>query len=161
MRKKNKKLFSRLFMIFLSISILVLLPERKAKAEGSMFDSPYVVPYYHMDVDGSWKGYFTISQPLPIDQNRGETVYVCHTYEEYRQTGTSPSYWLSEGTTVETGIQSTLRALMVGEHYYDVKRTGEIPIGKWVVRHRGSSCVHTGSQKGEWMGLAVGVRAGS
>lgn len=47
-----------------------------------------------------------------------------------------------EGTTVNTGNTSSLRALHVGEHYYSIKRSGTIPIGKWVVEHRYAQCIH-------------------
>ncbi len=156
MRKRKNNQLCQILLTFLVICMLALLPKYHAWAEGSMFDSPYVVPYFYMDADGITRKYFTISQPAPIDRNLGETDYICHTYEEYRQAGTSPSFWLPEGTMVETGIESALQAINVGEHYYGVPRTGEIPIGRWVVRHRPSSCVHTGNKKEEWMGLAVG-----
>ena len=135
---------------------VLLLPVGRARAQESMLDSPYVVPYYHQDLGGTWRKYFTISQPLPVDANAGETSYVYHSYEEYAKSGTSPSYWLPAGTTVETGTMSSLRALSVGEHYYSVYRTGEIPVGKWVVRQRNGRCIHTENKKDEWMGIRVG-----
>lgn len=48
-----------------------------------------------------------------------------------------------EGTTISTGITSSVRVLDVGEHYYyDWKRVGDVPIGKWVVEHKFSQCIH-------------------
>ncbi len=52
----------------------------------------------------------------------------------------NPEY--EEGRTVTTGITSTLRALQVGEHYYDYNRTGSIPVGKWVVEWGNAQCIH-------------------
>ena len=142
--------------LVLIILTFLLFPAVKVRAQESMLDSPYVVPYYHEDMDGTWRKYFTISQPLPVDQNAGETGYVWHSYLEYAQSGTSPSYWLPYGTTVETGTPSQLRTLSVGEHYYHVYRTGEIPVGKWVVRQRNGRCVHSENKKSEWRGIRVG-----
>lgn len=52
--------------------------------------------------------------------------------------------WYDKGTTVSTGISSTLRQLKTGEHYYKAEREGEIPIGFWKVRHRPAQCIHNG-----------------
>ena len=140
--------------------LLVLLvcfwPKLSVRAEGSLLDSPYVVPYGYLDTDGTYHNYFTISQPLPVDHNRGESSYVYHSYEEYVDSGTKPSYWLPEGTTVFTGIASSLRELNVGEHYYRVDRTGEVPVGRWIVSWEAGHCVHLGNKTHEWMGLSIG-----
>lgn len=50
--------------------------------------------------------------------------------------------WYEMGTTIETGIGSRLRQPGVGEHIYSHERTDEIPVGKWVVRHRTAKCIH-------------------
>ena len=50
--------------------------------------------------------------------------------------------WYEEGTTVSTGVASSIRALQKGEHYYKVRRDGEIAVGTWKVIHKGSSCCH-------------------
>ena len=152
-KRKHRK---RLWLIAAVTLLLALLPEISSRAEGSMFDSPYVVPYCYVRGDGTIERYFTISQPAPVDENRGENGYVRHTYEEYIKSGTRPSYWYPMGTTITTGIASSLRALTVGEHYYDVHRTGEIPVGKWVVSWERGQCIHSANQKHEWKGLAVG-----
>ncbi len=50
--------------------------------------------------------------------------------------------WYEDGTTISTGISSSVRALKEGEHYFRVRKEGEIPIGKWTVVHGDSSCCH-------------------
>lgn len=153
--KNRKRKKWRGLLLSMVLAVFVLLPGITSRAEGSLFDSPYVVPYYYFK-DGEYEKYFTISQPQPIDYNRGETTYVYHSAKEYIKSNTSPSYWLPSGTTIETGIESSLRSPNVGEHYYDVNRTGEVPIGKWVVEHRPGWCIHDGNETNTWQGLAVG-----
>lgn len=46
------------------------------------------------------------------------------------------------GTTITTGIASSLRSLNEGEHYYKVSKTGAVPVGKWVVEHPAGQCIH-------------------
>ena len=153
---KAKGIKSLAQALALIIFMFILLPAAKVCAQESMLDNPYVIPYYYEDTDGTWRKFFTISQPLPADGNAGETSYVWHGYKEYTRSGTSPSYWLPYGTTVETGIKSQLRDLSIGEHYYDVRRTGEIPVGKWVVRQKNGRCIHSKNKKSEWAGIRVG-----
>ena len=50
--------------------------------------------------------------------------------------------WYHLGTSVETGIASTIRPLREGEHYYKSSRNGRIPIGKWEVLYRTGNCCH-------------------
>ncbi|MBP5733715.1 MAG: hypothetical protein J6W66_07830 [Lachnospiraceae bacterium] len=153
---KAKGIKSLAQALALIIFMFILLPAAKVCAQESMLDNPSVIPYYYEDTDGTWRKFFTISQPLPVDRNIGETSYVWHGYKEYTRSGTSPSYWLPYGTTVETGIKSQLRDLSIGEHYYDVRRTGEIPVGKWVVRQKNGRCIHSKNKKSEWAGIRVG-----
>lgn len=58
-----------------------------------------------------------------------------------------------EGTTVSTGITSSLRGLETGEHYYRAPRSGTVPIGRWEVNHRASQCIHDGYPSGDYLGL--------
>lgn len=51
---------------------------------------------------------------------------------------------------VETGVGATLRALEVGEHYYPVNRTGDVPIEKWVVALSKVNCCHTSYPDASW-----------
>ena len=37
------------------------------------------------------------------------------------------------GTTVATGVTSSLGDLGTGQHYYSYVRTGSVPVSKWVV----------------------------
>ena len=78
-------------------------------------DSVYDSPYVTFSSDG--KAFTT---------NAGDTNYI----------------WYEEGTTISTGISSSVRALSEGEHYYRVRKDGVIPIGKWTVVHKDSSCCH-------------------
>lgn len=48
------------------------------------------------------------------------------------------------GYTVTTGTTSTKEELQTGQHYYDSKREGEIPIEKWVVSYEPGRCIHNG-----------------
>ncbi|MBO5336926.1 MAG: InlB B-repeat-containing protein [Lachnospiraceae bacterium] len=63
-----------------------------------------------------------------------------------------------EGTTISTGITSSVRALEVGEHYYyDWERAGDVPIGKWVVEHKFSQCIHDVHRSDDYyLGLEYG-----
>lgn len=51
--------------------------------------------------------------------------------------------YIPNGTVVSTGIQSSLRALQPGEHYYDKNCVGEIPVGNWKVRYSPGRCIHS------------------
>jgi uncharacterized repeat protein (TIGR02543 family) len=46
------------------------------------------------------------------------------------------------GMTINTGITSSVRSLLTGEHYYKEERSGTAPIGKWVVRFQYAQCIH-------------------
>ena len=51
-------------------AILLIGSGEKVLAEGSMFDSPYVVPYTGIDDDGTERNYFAIRQHQPVDTTR-------------------------------------------------------------------------------------------
>lgn len=46
------------------------------------------------------------------------------------------------GTTVYTGLSSSLPQPGTGEHYYRTARYGEVPVGRWVVEHPPAQCIH-------------------
>ncbi|MDR0949328.1 MAG: hypothetical protein LBM69_07425, partial [Lachnospiraceae bacterium] len=46
------------------------------------------------------------------------------------------------GTTIYTGIQSGVKDLEEGEHYYKSKSSGNAPIGRWTVNHQYAQCIH-------------------
>lgn len=50
--------------------------------------------------------------------------------------------WYEEGVIVDTGIESSLRELKTGEHYYSYNRTGKLPIGSWRVAYKTGTCCH-------------------
>lgn len=56
--------------------------------------------------------------------------------------GETHNHEYSKGYTVDTGVESTLRALQAGEHYYKYDRTGDIPVGEWVVEWDNAACIH-------------------
>ena len=45
------------------------------------------------------------------------------------------------GTTVTTGLNSSLWTPGTGEHQYTYSRSGQIPVGKWVVSNPNSTCL--------------------
>ncbi|MBR4606509.1 MAG: InlB B-repeat-containing protein [Lachnospiraceae bacterium] len=165
--RKAKGLLVRLFAVTV-LAAAVLMPGMTAKADGSMFDSPYVVPYHWTDpATGELKKYFTLNLPLPVDTNR-DTEYVAHPLSDYFNWRTQqwirqiPSFWEYEvhgsipQQRIETGNVKTIRDLNVGEHYYKADRVGEVPIGFWLCEHPDGRCIHTGNQTGSWIGLKVG-----
>ena len=66
--------------------------------------------------------------------------------------------WYEKGTTVDTGITSSLRSLRQGEHYYKAPRSGTIPIGEWKVVYPTGICLHDDypGQASEWHGVQFG-----
>lgn len=111
-----------LFLVIAFCSFLV--PVSKVSA-GTIYDSPYVE--FSQD-NYAW----TVAEDVPY------TGYVF----DYQYPDNIPEYWYTQGTVIDTGIESTLRSLRVGEHYYNYDRTGEVPIGYWKVNHSSGSCIH-------------------
>lgn len=66
--------------------------------------------------------------------------------------------WYERGTTVNTGIPSTLRKARQGEHYYKAPRNGTVPVGEWKVVHPAGICIHDDypEQASEWHGVDFG-----
>lgn len=66
--------------------------------------------------------------------------------------------WYDKGTTVNTGIESTLRSAKQGEHYYKASRKGTVPVGEWKVALRPGMCIHNDypSQGLDWHGISFG-----
>lgn len=63
------------------------------------------------------------------------------------------------GTTVSTGVTSTLGKLKTGQHYYSYTRSGRVPVSKWVVEWPDARCIHinaTGSIS--YHGVSFGTR---
>lgn len=115
---KIKKRMSRL-MFFAGCFILQLvLWKTEIHAAGTLYESPYVT----LSPD---RTAWTVSQTLPSGTSDGR-----------------PVFWYSNGYCISTGILSSLRELQEGEHYYGVKRQGEIPIGSWKVAHTYAQCIH-------------------
>ncbi len=50
--------------------------------------------------------------------------------------------WYTKGYTVSIQKELNLRETKQGEHYYDVIKKGEVPVGKWIVEHVPARCVH-------------------
>ena len=68
--------------------------------------------------------------------------------------GEKHNYYYEEGYTVDTGVESALRALTVGEHYYDYERIGDIPVGEWKVEWPRAFCIHGDQWKQGYHGLS-------
>lgn len=67
--------------------------------------------------------------------------------------GDTNCVWYSQGTTVTTGIVSSLQDLETGQHYYSYSRMGEVPVGKWTVRYQTASCIHIQYPLGNYHGI--------
>lgn len=72
--------------------------------------------------------------------------------------GDTNCVWYSQGTTVTTGIASSLQDLQTGQHYYSYSRVGEVPVGKWVVRFQKASCIHIDYPQGGYHGIIFGTQ---
>lgn len=59
------------------------------------------------------------------------------------EAGSTKYTWYPQGTTVSTGIASSLPQIKKGEHYYGWERTGSVPVGRWTVMHTTASCIHS------------------
>lgn len=64
--------------------------------------------------------------------------------------------WYPQGTTVYTGIPSSLRELRPGEHYYENSKERMVPVGKWVVSHETAECIHHIYTDGYFHGVNYG-----
>lgn len=57
--------------------------------------------------------------------------------------GNAKYTWYPQGTTVNTGLTSSLPSLSKGEHYYRWERSGTVPVGRWTVMHTRATCIHS------------------
>ena len=73
--------------------------------------------------------------------------------------GNAKYTWYPQGTTVNTGITSSLPSLNKGEHYYRWERTGSVPVGRWTVKHSNAMCIHEIYRFGDaYHGVLVGSK---
>lgn len=70
--------------------------------------------------------------------------------------GDTNCVWYPQGTTVYTGIPSSLRELKPGEHYYVNSKERMVPVGKWVVTHEAAECIHHAYIDGYYHGINYG-----
>jgi len=121
-------------LCMVTVGVLSLLMVTPVHA-GTLYESPYVSfsPDY-----AAWTVHEEIADPKY--------------YRYFELTGTRPDYWYPMGERVETGIASSLRALEEGEHYYTVRRYGEVPVKYWEVVHPKGRCIHN-SNVNEWHGV--------
>ena len=56
--------------------------------------------------------------------------------------GDTACQWYETGTIIKTGITSSVRVLKTGEHYYQAKRQGNVPVGFWKVEYKTGHCCH-------------------
>lgn len=119
---KLLKQYRKLLLLF-CLPLLLALPALTAEA-GTLYESPYV----KFSPDGyAW----TTEESLPYTDN----------YRNYAL-GQYPEYWYEQGFILDTGIESTLRTLQEGEHYYSYDRMGEVPVGYWQVAWNQGRCIH-------------------
>ncbi|MBE5866056.1 MAG: hypothetical protein E7292_07580 [Lachnospiraceae bacterium] len=64
-------------------------------------------------------------------------------------------WYAADGTDdVETGVKRMLLDLQTGEHYYSYKRTGSVPVAKWMVHTPKVNCCHNAyPSDGEFHGV--------
>lgn len=126
----RKKRYLAAKMGLLALAIAMLLPGQKVDAAAKK--TIYNSPYVTFSPDG--KAFTTCA---------GDQNYT----------------WYDYGTTVNTGIKSSLQSLRTGEHYYKVARWGEVPVGSWKVVHRPGQCIHEGYTIDEnWHGIQFGTQ---
>lgn len=126
----RKKRYLAAKMGLLALAIAMLLPGQKVDAAAKK--TIYNSPYVTFSPDG--KAWTTCA---------GDQNYT----------------WYDYGTTVNTGIKSSLQSLRTGEHYYKVARWGEVPVGSWKVVHRPGQCIHEGYTIDEnWHGIQFGTQ---
>ena len=125
----RKKRYLAAKMGLLALAIAMLLPGQKVDAAAKK--TIYNSPYVTFSPDG--KAFTTCA---------GDQNYT----------------WYDNGTTVNTGIKSSLRNLETGEHYYAIRRSGEVPVGYWKVVHRPGQCIHDGYTDKDWHGIAFGTQ---
>lgn len=126
----RKKRYLAAKMGLLALAITMLLPGQKVDAAAKK--TIYNSPYVTFSPDG--KAFTTCA---------GDQNYT----------------WYDYGTTVNTGIKSSLQSLRTGEHYYKVARWGEVPVGSWKVVHRPGQCIHEGYTIDEnWHGIQFGTQ---
>lgn len=114
----------RMIYIIAAGILLVLLTGKEQVCAQTIYDSPYVT----FAPDGM--GWTT-------DQGNRQV-------EWYAADGSQDIY---------TGVSRTVSEPGVGEHYYGVKRQGEIPVAKWKVVLPKVSCVHTAYPQGAYHGI--------
>lgn len=56
--------------------------------------------------------------------------------------GDKTGTWYTEEDSFSTGIESSLRELIVGEHYYKIDRADKIPVGEWKMSWKPGICCH-------------------
>lgn len=131
---RRKNCIARVLLCMLVFCFFAVSFSNSVKA-GTLYESSYV----------SWT-----PDPSKFAWTVKESVGKAPLY--YELEGKKPSYWYPEGTKVEFDVESTLRALKKGEHYYAVEIYGEIPIRYWEVEHSEGKCIHDCTVK-YWHGV--------
>ncbi len=110
-------------------------------------------------------GMLFLAEPLQADAEERRTIYnspfVSFSPDQKGWTtnaGDTDCEWYSLDSTVETGIHSSLRAPMEGEHFYSYARWDTVPVGKWVVSHRPATCIHGNCDIENYLGLNYGTQ---
>ena len=104
----------------------------------------YVIKWVVLAGAALWVGWMT----CPMQAEAGtifDSPYVELTEDGGAWTtckGETHKQYYDKGYVIETENESALRLLQEGEHYYIYERTGSIPVGRWIVEHKFSFCVH-------------------
>lgn len=101
---------------------------------------------------------------LPVKAKQADTVYNSP-YTSFSPDGKAwttnagdvKCVWYEKGKEISTGIPSSLRETLPGEHYYKVPRKGTVPIKYWRVSHARAACIHNSYPQGGWHGIDFGT----
>lgn len=119
----------RSFLLLCCVLFFLAVSKLTAQA-GTLYESPYV----EFSPDRyAW----TTREELPYTDN----------YRNYILSGNYPEYWYPQNEVLSTGIASSIRELREGEHYYENKRYGEVPVGYWKVAWGHGRCIHNGESE--------------
>ena len=152
---KKGRCFARA-LLFLLMTVFVggmFFGTGTAKAEGivdplligEMLKNPIVTSWKaYEEKTGKEANFWTIvtAKDLVKDYTANKSYLAQLSYTYGRDYEKVPPFWTAYGTRVETGKQSSLRSLEVGEHFYQYERSGNVPVGYWRVNHEYAGCIH-------------------
>jgi hypothetical protein len=154
MRKKGTKFKIAILLLVASLVALGGVAFAAEKGHNEFYNNPYIavldggkaytiMPYKNIakaykDGNRDWLGMFTSSLKREEGNKFGDEINF----------GTLPD---------------SSRVAGIGQHIYDEKRDGIIPLSKWVVRHTNSQCIHGdgvyGGDTNRWHGIGGSLGA--